>query len=126
VKHKFCCISVVAMPCDEAIRLKAEYDAALRRWGRTLFSPQLGLESTFRVEAEQVRLVAYEARNETASACLPTGAVVHFAAAKKSSLSKISPSDLFSGLIKLSGYDCEQISGKDQAVKDYKVRSTGE
>ena len=55
------------MPCDEAIRLKAEYDAALRRWGRTLFSPQLGLESTFRVEAEQVRLVAYEARNETAS-----------------------------------------------------------
>lgn len=55
----FCCISVVAMPCDEAIKLRADYDAALMRWGQTLDS--------------ELRLAALKARNEIAARLVSHG-----------------------------------------------------
>jgi hypothetical protein len=50
------------MPCAEAIRLRADYDAALMLWGRTLFSAQRELNTT-----DHSRLAALNARNEAAT-----------------------------------------------------------
>ena len=49
------------MPCAEALRLKEEYWIALMRWSKTLFAPPVGLE------ADRMRLAAFDARNEAAS-----------------------------------------------------------
>jgi hypothetical protein len=56
------------MRCKEAIRLRAEYDAAFSGWYETLFIPEPGrLDTDSRLKAVLLRLVAMEARNEAAA-----------------------------------------------------------
>jgi hypothetical protein len=48
------------MPCDEAVRLRQKYDAALMYWGKTLFLAR-------QAKVDQLILAARDARNEAAS-----------------------------------------------------------
>jgi hypothetical protein len=55
------------MRCKEAIRLRAEYEVALRGWFETLRLPAPGaLDTDSKLKAVLLRLVASEARNEAA------------------------------------------------------------
>jgi hypothetical protein len=55
------------MPCEEAIRLRAEYEVALRAWHETLFSSEPKIDTDSKLKAVLLRLVALEARDEAAS-----------------------------------------------------------
>jgi hypothetical protein len=64
VKHNVCLHHTLAMPCDEAIRLRREYDTALMRWGKTLFLARHESDIESKAKADQLRLAALNARNE--------------------------------------------------------------
>jgi hypothetical protein len=55
-----------AMRCDEAVRLRRKYDAALMYWGKTLF---LARHTESKVNVDRLILAARNARNEAAN-CL--------------------------------------------------------
>jgi hypothetical protein len=57
----------MAMPCDEAARLRRKYDAALMYWGKTLFLGQRELDIGSKVKIDQLILAARDARNKAAS-----------------------------------------------------------
>jgi hypothetical protein len=65
--HNLCRISSFTMPCEEAMRLRAEYDVALRGRGKTLFLTVPGLDTESKLKAVLLRLAALEARTEAAS-----------------------------------------------------------
>jgi hypothetical protein len=54
------------MPCDEAIKLRADYDAALDLWGKTLLLSQRKLEPGERRKVNQSRRGALNARDDSA------------------------------------------------------------
>ena len=63
--HSFLHLTL-AMPCDEAAKLRRKYDAALMYWGKILFLGQReGIES--KVKVDQLILAARDARNKAAS-----------------------------------------------------------
>jgi hypothetical protein len=54
------------MPCDRAIKLRADYDAALMLWGKTLFLSQRKLDPEERRKVNQSRRDALTARDDSA------------------------------------------------------------
>jgi hypothetical protein len=54
------------MPCDRAIKLRADYDAALMLWGKTLFLSQRKLDPEERRKVNQSRRDALNARDDSA------------------------------------------------------------
>jgi uncharacterized protein YbcI len=57
----------MAMPCDEAARLRREYDAALMYWGKTLFLGQRESNIESKLKVDQLILAARGARNKASS-----------------------------------------------------------
>jgi hypothetical protein len=75
------------MACDEYIRLRQHYEAALRHWGHFLLSPEAAIGAAARLAAEikQKALVERNAASDrmclhkqTCSVCNPKLEVIHF------------------------------------------------
>jgi hypothetical protein len=54
------------MPCERAIKLRADYEAALRLWGKTLFLSQRKLEPEEGRKVNQSRRDALNGRDDSA------------------------------------------------------------